>query len=481
MNGRRARWWLAVAVLVGGVAAAATLWWWHETARERAVVAASLPPGPDLSGLSADLLQRINGCEQRARTGPGRTAALAELSRLYHANGFLAEASRCYEGLLQVDSTNPLWPHRLANIVAGYGDLDEAMPLLRRAVALAPAYGPARLRLGDALLKMNQNAEAAKVYGAVLEREPGNPYALLGLARLDVDAGRWAEARTRLESVVAQTKYTVGYDLLPTVYEHLGQPDRAVAIRARMKASGAFADMLDPWMDELIDDCYSTYRLSVAAGTAQHRGDTKGAINLLQRAISLAPDSGPLQFQIGLIYFEQRNYTNARQHLERCTVLTPDFPDGWAYLTKLYTTVGDATSARRVLAGGLARCPRSPGLRLEYGRQLSAAGQFAEAIPELEESIQLRPEEADAYVELAKVYFQLNRVDEGVAELHRALQVEPEHPTALTTLALYSISTGDETAARAWLRRVQLQVRTQPETVDALLRAFTQRFGKAPW
>ncbi len=93
----------------------------------------------------------------------------------------------------------------------------------------------------------------------------------------------------------------------------------------------------------------------------------------------------------------------------------------------------------------------------------------------------MRPDEADAYVELAKAYFQLNRVDDGMAELHRALQVEPEHPMALTTLALYSISIGDEAAARTWLRRVQLQVRTQPETVDALLRAFTQRFGRAPW
>jgi tetratricopeptide (TPR) repeat protein len=480
MNRRRAWWWMTAA-LVCGVAAIGALWWRHAATRERTVIAASIPQRPDLGGLPAELVQRISACERRARTGPDRMGALVELSRLYHANGFLAEASRCYEGLLQVDPSNPLWPHRFANIVAGYGQLDEALPLLRHTVAQAPAYLPARLRLGDALLKMNQNAEAAKVYGAVLEREPGNPYALLGLARLDVDAGRWGEARTRLESVVAQTKYLVGYDLLPTVYERLGQADRAAAIRARMKASGAFADMLDPWIDELVDDCYNTYRLSVAAGTAHHRGDIKTAISLLQRALVLAPDSGPLHFQIGLIYLGERDYTNAQQHLERCTILTPDFPDGWAYLTNLYTTLGNAASARRVLAEGLVHCPRSPGLRLEHGRQLSAGGRYTDAIPEFEESIRLRPDEADAYVELAKACFQLNRIDEGVAELHRALQVEPEHPTALTTLALYSISIGDEAAARAWLRRVQLQVRTQPETVDALLQAFTQRFGKAPW
>ena len=139
------------------------------------------------------------------KAGDNRIAALGELSRLYHANGFFAEACQCYQALLQADGADPLWPYRFATIVAGYGQLADALPLLRRAVSLAPDYIPARIRLGDTLLKMNQKAEAGAAYAAVLDREPNNPYALLGLARLDVDAGRWAEARERLEVVVRES------------------------------------------------------------------------------------------------------------------------------------------------------------------------------------------------------------------------------------------------------------------------------------
>lgn len=99
--------------------------------------------------------QRVTQCEQRARQGPDRLDTLAELSRLYHANGFLAATSRCYEGLLRVDPDNPRWMYRFASILAGYGQLHEALPLFRRMVALAPRNLPARLRLAEALLDLN--------------------------------------------------------------------------------------------------------------------------------------------------------------------------------------------------------------------------------------------------------------------------------------------------------------------------------------
>jgi tetratricopeptide (TPR) repeat protein len=247
MNPRRAIRAAAVAVL-GGLAATGYFWW--RASAQREIVAAGIPYRPDLNALPAEMAQRVAACERRAHAGPNRIVALGELSRLYHANGFFPEAGQCYQGLLQVDAADPHWPYRLAIILAGYGQLDDALPLWRQAAKLAPDYVPARLRLGDTLLKTNRNVEAARVYAAVLERESRNPYALLGLARIDVDAGRWEAARERLEVVVQQSNFGIGYDLLPTVYEHLGEAARAEAIRARQKASGAFYDVPDPWIDD---------------------------------------------------------------------------------------------------------------------------------------------------------------------------------------------------------------------------------------
>jgi tetratricopeptide (TPR) repeat protein len=477
MNQRRASWAIAVVVL-GGLTAAGYLWW--RAAAQRAIVAASIPHRPDLSALPAEMTQRVGACERRAQAGPDRIAALGELSRLYHANGFFPEASQCYQGLLQVEAADPYWPYRLATIIAGYGQLDDALPLWRRAVKLAPDYVPARLRLGDTLLKTNQNAEAAKVYAAVLEREPRNPYALLGLARIDIDAGRWDAARERLEVVVQQSKYGIGYDLLPTVYEHLGETARADAIRAREKASGAFYDVPDPWIDELIYDCYDTYRISAAAGTADHVGDTRAAIRILERALTLAPDKAVFQFQMGTFWLKQRDYANARRCFERCTVLAPDFSDGWAQLADLHMKLGDRATSERVVAAGLANCPNSPGLHLQRANQLTAAGRFPEAIEQYKEAIRLRPEEAEALIDLAEVYFQLDRTDEGIAEIYRALKAEPEHPGALSILAFNAINNGDEAGAREWLRHVKQQPRVAQEIRDMLVKAFVKGFGRSP-
>jgi tetratricopeptide (TPR) repeat protein len=476
MNQRRAIWAIAMVVL-GGLTTAGYLWW--RATAQRAIVAASIPQRPDLHALPAEMTRRVEACERRARAGPDRIAALGELSRLYNANGFFSEASQCYQGLLQVDAADPHWSHFLATILAGYGQLDDALPLWRRTVKLAPDFLPARLRLGDALLKMNQNAEAAKVYTAVVEREPRNPYALLGLARIDIDAGRWDAACQRLEVVVQQSNYGIGYDLLPTVYEHLGETARAEAIRAG-GTSGAFYDVPDPWMDELNDDCYDTYRISAAAGTFDHAGDTRTAIRILERALTLAPDKAVFQFQMGSFWLKQRDYANARRCFERCTVLAPDFADGWAQLADLLMKLGDPAAAERVLSAGLANCPNSPGLHLQQGERLSAAGRYPEAIREFEQTIRLRPQEAGGYISLAGVYFKLDRVDEGVAELRKSLQNEPENPVALSTLALHAISVGDEAGAREWLRHIQLQPRISSDTRDGLVQAFRQKFGRSP-
>jgi tetratricopeptide (TPR) repeat protein len=135
----------------------------------------------------------------RAQGLPGDVAALGELSRLYHANGFSREAALAYEGLLRFDARNPRWPHLLAHILAGTGQLARAAPLWRKVTELAPDYVPARLRLGEALLKTNEPALAAETYAAALRLVPDDPYALFGLARCELQQERWTAARERLQ------------------------------------------------------------------------------------------------------------------------------------------------------------------------------------------------------------------------------------------------------------------------------------------
>ncbi len=466
-----------VAVLAGAGVGARHLW----QSRMRAeAVREGVPPRPSLDGWPAEFAARVESCEQRIAGNQDALRALGELGQLYHANGFYAEASTCYHALLQADPKNARWPHAFASILAGYGKLEEAAVLWRQAVALAPTYMPARLRLGDVLLKDNKLDEAAAVYAEALRQDPRQPYALLGMGRVHFARSEWAQARGPLEQAAALTNQKLAYDLIPTVYERLGENARAAAMRGRAKAFGSYADTPDPWLDEMLLACFDTYRLAVASGAAKHGGDRRLAMQMLDRALALSPNSAPVHFQLGLNYLETKEYSKARHHLERCTQLAPDMGDGWIHLSILLATVGDRAASERILAEGLARNPASPGLNLERAKRLAAAGKHEEAIAAYRESFRLRPDEAAPLISVATILINLGREDEAIAELRRAVEAEPDFPPALSILAFHAISVGDRAEADVWLGRIDLQPRVTAPERERLVAAYRAKFGTAP-
>lgn len=453
-------------------------WYWWQAGQRAALVAEAIPAAPDLAHWPAPLRQRVAAAE--ARLGEDTTAALIELARLYHANGFFAEAAQCYTALALLQPREARWPHLHALILAGYGDTGPALPLWQRAVELAPDYIPARLRLADVYLKRDDFPAATALYRRILADNPDEPYALLGIARGEFEAGRWEQARQLLEPLVAKTNYMLGYDLIVTVYERLGLEPQARAIRGRMRESGAYRDPVDPWADALMDDCYDVYRLSLASGAAQRNGDIPLAVRRIEQALALAPDQATVHFQRANLHLDTKAYAKARQGYEKCTILKPDFSDGWARLAFLCETVGDRPAAERALAEGLRNCPNSPGLHLQKARWLVRDKRPEEAIPAFRESIRLRPNEADAYLGLATALIGLGRKDEGLAAVDQALVAEPEHPGALSIRTFNAIVAKDALGAAQWIRRMENQPRVTPADLAQIRAAYSAQFGRDP-
>ena len=445
-----------------------------------AVVARSLPARPDLHSWPAELQTRADRAEAGARGYFRPAVALAELSRLYHANGFFDEANACYEGLQRAQPHEPRWPHLEASILAGNGQLDQALPLFRRAVALAPDYLPARLRLADTLLKSNQTAEAAQVYGEVLAQHREEPYALLGLARCALAVGDWDKARDYAQrSLAANPDFIGGLIFAATVDEHFGAVAEVKAVRARASTK-EYVELSDPWLDGVIDDCYDPYRLSVAAAVALAHDDTATAERWLQRAIDFSAKSAAYHRQLANLYVRLKNNPAARQHFQEATRLEPTDSDAWAFLVNLLNSTGDRLAAYRAVVAGLASCPDSRALHYAYGHMLTEDGRFPEAMVQLREAKRLQPNEANAYVDLALIYFQLEQIDNGVAEMRDALRVQPDHPLALTLLTRRAIDVGDVSGADALFRRIRQQSRISTDDIAALTQSYQQRFGRPP-
>lgn len=449
---------------------------WLQKVKANEVRLHAVPAKPVLEGWPVEFQLRVEAALRAVPSATDTAAALRELAALLHANGFLAEASRCYSGLEQSGAADPKSLYRHAMILADYGEAAPALERLASVVRESPEYTPAPLRKGDLLLKQDRVEEASAAFSSVHQREPENPYATLGLARCEMDQGNWTRAREWLEATQSSSQQRLGYDLIVTVYERLGLQEEARQARARTKAQGTYRDMVDPWMDELRDLSYEPSQLALAATSHKENGNLERARALLNRALRFSPDDAKLHFQLGMMLKEQQAYKDALPHFERCTQLDPTFADGWVHLWDVLSALGLKEQARIAFATGLRHCPDSYGMNLMVARELRGSGRLREAVPYFEKVIRIRPTEPDAYIDLGLTHFALNDAARGIDAFERALVAEPDHPVVLTALTFHAIQAGDAAQALRWLERCRAQPRVSKEDLQQLTALFRSTF-----
>ncbi len=456
---------------------AATGYLYHNRQPNELAEKLDTPPWNEIR--SDTLRESIQTSYLSATSGFVSTDALSQLGRLYHANGYLSQARQAYEILDDRGETTSKERYRLAHILSTYGMQDQAISLYRRVIAQSPDYNPARIQLGNALLKSRKASEAEAAFREAIENDSRSAHALLGLARLRIERAEWEDARKILEAATRISNYQIGADLLATVYEALGQTDQANRLRGD-RDFGAYRDLPDPWIEEILGDCYDTFRLATAAGMASFRSDFDKAKELIGRAIELAPLDPMLRFQMGGISQSAGEIASALEHYRKSVQLKPDFSDGWHYMYQIHRDAGNIAEANRILDDGFRACPDSPALLLEMAERMRQAGRIDRAIEFTREAIELRPHEAQPYLTLARLHLTTNQVQAAVSAFEAALRVEPGNAMALSTLAFNAINTGDRDTADRYFERIRKQPKIDVQSVNQLESKYAARFGATP-
>ncbi len=445
---------------------------------QRATIVAAIPLRPPPTRMPAKLFKLLGDTETNLRNDWRPTAALVDLSQLYHANGFYREAMQCYQALEFLEPHEGKWLHLHATILAGFGEQDKALPLERQAVALSPNYLPAWLRLGDILVKSNRLSDAAATYNAILKQSPGHDYALLGLAQTHILVNDWSGARGYLEEAVAKHPgFSAGWNLLVTVYDNLPNQTLAAAARDRAKTSGPTREFSDPWIDALTEKCYDAYQLSVAAALSTDHGEAR---RWLERAIDLAPDSHFYQQQLGRLLFASEDYNQAQPHAEKAVSLAPDDSDSWALLLEIFKKAGNTAAMERTLHDALEHCPTSAYLHFMNAQRLRSQNRLEAALEELKIAKRYQPNGARAYIETAMILFAQSRVDDAIDEMKTAVAVEPGNRVALEVLARTTINSADAPAARHYIQLIRALSDVNPTDLAAIENKYQRQFGQRP-
>lgn len=293
--------------------------------------------------------------EARANLG----AALAKLGRF-------DEAIEQYRAALAKNAGNSALRFNLALAYYKKGALREASEQLN---ALLRAY-PDNMRLatllGDCEARLGRDDQVIAVLKPVEAAHPDDLAVAWLLGSALIRTGHRRDGMVLVEKAAKQGNS-------PEAYLLAGQMALKMNLFERARDYGDAAMRLNPKLPGA---------LTLRGMALTYLGDNPGAIAVLRKAIEADPNDFEAQLSLGAVLHTERDLDGARQHLTRALALNP--------------------------ASNLAR--------YEWARLERTEGQVEAAVKDFERVVHDDPTWAQPHVELAALYFRLERAQDGERE-----------------------------------------------------------------
>ncbi len=332
----------------------------------------------------------------------------------------------------------------------------------------------ARFPLAVALFEMHEPGEARKELEAVRREVGDHPNILYYLGRLDLEERKFSGAIVNLKFAAAKppfpdTAYYLGFAYfqngnfpeseawlnqaalatpqdarvlyqLAQVYRKEGHEDearealrRSEEVRLRGNTESQLrldcAQKLDEGprekahtlCDQIFDPNDAAKLTALGTIYARH-GDLEAALEPLQRAAELEPESPQSQYNVALAYFQMNRLEDARVPLAKAVERWPDlFQLNALYGTVLAKLDDDAAYAALGHAHLLNPQDKSVGdllflTTLGLGRKKLAAKNYAEGLRYFQEAAKLKPVEASPHEGMAEIYGLMGRVGSATTE-----------------------------------------------------------------
>jgi Tfp pilus assembly protein PilF len=138
----------------------------------------------------------------------------------------------------------------------------------------------------------------------------------------------------------------------------------------------------------------------------------------------------------GVDLYQKNNYGSARERFEKAVALDPNNADAHYNLGLIY--FGDRQLEKAVVQykKAIAIDPKHANARLNLGIALAQAGSFDQAVTEYQEAIKVKPDFAEAYNNLAVAQENRGKLEEAKKDYRKAVQIKPDYFEATYNLAL---------------------------------------------
>src|SRR5260370_727304 len=273
-----------------------------------------------------------------------------------------------------------------------------------------------------------------------------------------------AEAQARAGNLAAaETEYTA---ILAEGYRAVGRIYSAQQKHKQAIAALEAAALYQPASDETLSDLAITY---FEAGLFDR------ALQPVNKAIALNPQSPSAHSMLGKTYFALREYEKAAAELKVALEFGANDFDTSFTLAIAYLQQRQFTDARRVFDWMLQHLGDRPELHVVIGRALRVAGRLPEAIDEFKKAIVLNPSLARVHDNLALAYLVnegASRLDDAEREFRTELVSNPDEFFANYYLGIVYIFQRKSDLAIAFLKNASRVQADNPDPYFQLGQAY---------
>jgi putative PEP-CTERM system TPR-repeat lipoprotein len=406
------------------------------------------------------------------------------------------QADKALEAVMTLERKQPENPvtHQLRGLALLIkADAAAARKSFERAVELRPNYMPAISALARMDLREKKPVAARKRYEAVLQKDPGNEQAILGLAvLLRITGGdpkdiekllkdavtnnlTSANARVALVNFYLRQRNTEGALAAAREAQATLPSDPAVnnALGTAQLAAGDFLQAVASFtrLAKLVPQSPQAQLQLARAHEAAKQPDE--ALRALRAALELKPDLGEAYRGIVRIYLGSGRTQEALRTARDVQTKQPSNPIGYILEAEVYAAQKDLGSAERTYKAALKRFD-DPVLAVRTHAVLAAASKQKEADEFAEDWIKRHPADTVVLSYLAERDIAAKRYSSAVVRYRSALEKQPDNAGYLNNLA-WAANELKEPRALQYAERAHELAPSNPAIMDTLGWILVQR------
>ena len=324
--------------------------------------------------------------------------------------GDYVSAIRDYRAFLQISPHTIEAKVNLASALSDTGHYDEAIAIYNEALPQITDKKAVRLNLALAYFRKGDLENSRAQLTSVHQLDPADEQVIVRLANVDVVSGHPRDAISLLEPLDPSKQNDTNFQyLFGTALIAAGLPEAGVPkvehVAEATKSAQAYLlagktllqynripearrDLEEALnLDPQLPDLYT------AVGLARDKsGDTQAAEAAFRKALQSNANDFDANLTLGAILYKRRELQESKTYLDRALRLKPD----------------------------------NPSAQYQWAMLRSVSGDYEGAVKELEKIAQANQNWLPPHLELAKLYYKLNRPRDGLRERQIAEQIESQ-------------------------------------------------------